>query len=224
MVAVARRFGLWIVLGLVVGYGAYRFVSLEPREGARASTLTFELSLETGERLIGAAAGTLVNPDDDPLIIGTLRREEGGRVHVLHRQGNRYKEVWQSSQAYGTFDEATMRDVTSHGRPLLITTWRNGQHAHLDIRVFIWDGRTYRETWDLAQFIDGGQLTDNAELLIQRYDKRGNHQLVVRAPIPPPGERPLDPLPHQVSIYRWDDVKRSFSLFKRFVDLQKSWE
>ncbi len=54
----------------------------------------------------------------------------------------------------------------------------------------MWDGRTYRETLDLAQFIDGGQLTDNAELLIQPYDNRGNHQLMVRALFHPQARDP----------------------------------
>jgi len=114
--------------------------------------------------------------------------------------------------------------LTGRGQPVLITEWTNGNHAFLDVAVFKWDGDTYQEIWRLEPFTEGGQLTQEANLEVQRFDESGDIQLVIRTPIPKPGEHAFGPLPHQVSIYRWDNTAETFVFFKRFVDSQKSYK
>jgi len=224
MHATASRFGLCVVIGLVLGYGANRLVALIPKEVASPNRLRFELSLEPGEKIAGAVAGNLTNIAGDALVIGTWTDEGRGRVHILSQKRDHYEQVWSSAGSYGNFAGATIQFIGRQAQPVLITEWRNGNRGYLDVAAFKWDGRTYREIWDLYKFIDGGQLAQAAKLQVQRFDDSGDIQLVIRTPIAKPGEGAFGTLPHQVSIYRWDNKPQTFALFKRFVDPQMSWE
>ena len=212
-----------VAAAVVVSYGTWRIYTNTSAGEATKNRLAFELSLETGERLAGAAAGNLTNISGDALVIGTWTMEGNGRVYILHQKGDRYERVWSSTGMYGDFARATIQ-FTGRGQPVLITEWTNGNHAYLDAVVFKWDGRTHQEIWRLYPFVERGQLTEDASLQAQRFDGSGDIQLVIRAPVSKEGARPPRPLPHQVSIYRWENKTQTFIFFKRFVDPQKSWE
>jgi hypothetical protein len=211
-----------VAAALFAGYGAWRIYA-NVSGGAGRNRISFELSLEPGESVVGAAAGHLANIAYADLVIGTWTIEGRGRVHILHRKRDRYELVWSSTGSYGNFARASIH-LTGRGQPVLITEWTNGNHAFLDVAVFKWDGRAYQEIWRLEPFTESGQLTQEANLEVQRFDESGDIQLVVRTPLPKSGEHALEPLPHQVSIYRWDNKAGTFVFFKRLVDPQRSWE
>ncbi len=196
----------------------------QPHLGATPSSLSVDIALDPNEILVRAAAGNLAPEGDPALVFGTRLRDGGGRVHVLHRRGNRYSEVWQFSNPLGGFDSSIIIDVNNDHRDDLVTLWRGGNGAYLDVRVFEWGEGTYRELWNLYQHVKDGQLTQSAGLLIEQIDAHGNVQLVVRAPNIPQGSRAHGPVAHQVSIYRWDSKKQTLTLFRRFIDTRPSWE
>jgi len=191
--------------------------------GQASTPLTIRLDLQPYEQITGATAGNLADGPYPALVIGTAIPPGRGRVHVLHGNGRQYDEVWVSTNDVGVFESATIRDVNNNKRSDLVTLWRGGQGGYLDVQIFEWEGSTYRKLWQLAGFEMGGQLTQGASLGIRRIDDFGNVELVVRAPSVRPGESTLGPVHHQVSIYRWNAAKRTFVLYTRFVETEKSY-
>jgi hypothetical protein len=185
---------------------------------------TIQVQLEPGEKLGSAVVGDLTGSLEYALVLGTLLPGKRGRIRVLHWQKDHYETVGTFTDEAGSIDSLIIEDITGHRRGDLITLWRSGQGGYLNVLIFEWTGQNYRKIWDLAPFEKGGQLTERALLAIRRIDQIGNVELVIRAPNVRPGERTPGPLPHQVSIYRWDARKQTLVLFKRFVDPSRTFE
>lgn len=213
---------LWAVAVVAIVVHALPGPLWQSAVSKRVHAAAIQLPWEPQEFLWGAAAGNLTGNIDPALVFGTVLPGDRGRVRVLHQRGGVFREVWSYTHD-ASFHSVIIRDVDSVQPEELITLWTRGQGAYLDVRVFQWTGQTYREIWNLDQYGRGRQLTQGAHLLIQRVDLFGI-QLVVRAPNVAPGASTLGALPHQVSIYRWDNQKRSLVLFRRFVDTQKTFE
>lgn len=185
---------------------------------------TIQVQLDPGEKLASAVVGDLTGSLEYALVLGTSLPGERGRIRVLHGQRDHYETVGTFTDEAGFIDSLIIQDITGQRRGDLITLWRSGQGGYLNVLIFEWTGQSYRKIWDLAPFEKGGQLTERALLTIRRIDQVGNVELVVRAPNVRPGERTPGPLPHQVSIYRWDAHQQTLVLFKRFVDPSRTFE
>lgn len=206
---------------LVMSYGVHQMSKRESADASSPNVLSIEMPLASNEVLWGTAAGDLTGGPQPEIVIGTLLPLDRGRVYVLHPQDGKYRPAWTFTHEAAAFDSAIIRDVNADRRNELITLWLSGQGGYLDVRIFRWDG-TYRLLWQLPQ--DQAQLTQGAQLSIRRINIVGGVELVVRAPNVKPGESTLGALPHQVSVYRWDPSKRTFVLFRRFIDPRKSFE
>lgn len=192
--------------------------------GAPATIVSIDIALEPGEFLTGSAVGHLEPTVDAVLVFGTFLPNWRGHVFLFRREGSRYVEAWRYTNESGAFSSARIVDRPGSPGAILVTEWVVGQGGYGDVRVFEWSNGTYRELWNLGQLVDGGQITRGARLIIERIDLHGNIQMVVRAPYAPGEPGAYLPSPHQVSIYRWDAKKQTFTLFQRFIDAKPSWE
>jgi hypothetical protein len=186
--------------------------------------LAIHVQLVPGETLSTAAAGDLTGGFEPALVLGTQLPGPHSRVRVMHRQGDRYETVWTFTSDAEGIDSLIIRHLHNNAPNDLLTLWRSGSGGYLDMLIFEWNGRTYREIWNLDQFVKGGQLIQRAKLATRQFDSYGNVELVIRAPNIHPGDTTRGPLPHQVSIYRWDARKQTFVLFTRYVDPNKTFE
>ena len=191
-----------------------------------AAQLTIVLPLDPGERSSGnAAAGNLTGNLAKPVLaFGTILSDHRKRIRVLHWQRDHYQAVWTFTNPY--HDEGLVslqiRNIRRFSADL-VALWEAGSGHALGAQIFEWNGRTYREIWNLDKFVREGQFTILAWLQI-RPILPSEFGLVIRAPIVKSYETRHDALPHQVSVYRWDGGQHTFTLFKRFVDPAKTFD
>ncbi len=200
---VVRHALLSIVVMSAAVYSAAPVIRRGFAEAATPIRPTIQMQLDHGEILLSAVVGDLTDSLEPALVFGTVLPDGRCRIRVLHWQRDHYETVWAFTRE-AEVDAPIIRDIHNHRLGDLITLWRSGSGGYLDILIFEWNGRTYREIWDLAPFENDGQLMQGALLTIRRIDQVGNVELIIRAPNVRPGESTLGPLPHQVSIYRWD--------------------
>lgn len=215
-----------VVMIIIAAYQVTRVTTWWAFRARTPRQLAIQLQLEPDELLWRVAAGNLSYGLQPALVFGTLVRGGGSRIRVLHWQDGHYKKVWTFTHPFADeIHELIIRDVNNDHRDDLVTLWASGSGGFLDIVIFEWNGQTYEEIWNLDRHVKDGQLTAAASLSIRRLDSHGNVELVVRTPIANAHQKPgLFAQPHQVSIYRWDALKKTFALFKRSVDPSRTYE
>lgn len=222
-----RRFlGYAVLAVLVTTCGVYTAAQLLARRGFPESgsqkQVTIQLSLDPGEWVFNSAAGNLTGNITQPALAFATILPGYSRIRVLHRHGDHYETAW----TYTDQQERVSVGVSYTHDPFranLIISWDSGTGHVGDTQILEWNGRTYQQIWSLYQAAkENGQLGMGARISFRQMGPHGEVGLVIRAPIVESYERRHDPLPHQVSIYRWDAHKQTFVLFKRFVDPAKT--
>lgn len=215
-----------IVAVLIAAYSVTRVTTWWTFKTRALGPRAIQPELQPNEMLWRAAAGDLNSSLQPALVFGTLLHGGGSRIHVLHWQDGHYKRIWTFTHPFSdAIDELIIRDVNNDGRNDLVTLWVSGSGGFLDVVIFEWNGQTYEEIWNLDRHVKDGQLTAAASLRIRRADSYGNVELVIRTPITEADEKPgLFAQSHQVSIYRWDVLQKTFVLFKRFIDPGRTYE
>src|SRR5574341_532804 len=109
--------------------------------GPSTEEIKVTLPLTAQERLIGAAAGNLTSSPRDPVLVfgtsgGLMQR---GGLHVVHRIGGEFRQVWRYTSPYGDFREALIRDVNNDARDDLIVLWIAGQGGYTTVQIFEWN-------------------------------------------------------------------------------------
>lgn len=208
------------VLAVSVLFGA-SVQSVAPPAVGRRFVIGFPLA--PGEIVVGMASGVLAGDAVNPaILVATGLGPFHGRLRVLHWRNGVYGEVWRYDDPNEDFASARVLDLTGDLKEDLLVEWRGGSGAFLNVQVYSWRGGTYRRLFDLVRQGGKAQLREWATFDTVLPSTGASLDLMIRAPIIGSEQQRADPLPHQVSIYRWRPNLGAFTLVSRYLDPRKT--